>query len=751
MNQFHRIIRWAWSILVVCTLAFAMSGCEGDDGATGPAGADGSDGAPGAPGAPGDPGDPGPPGPGAAIIPLESCAVCHDDDSFASAPAAHALDPIEFVSNIAIAVVPDTDDLEVSFELARDGALMAGYDTIQRGYRTDGDTRTEIVDTLSALTDNDDGSYSFIIPDGNLAAGNNRYLFRVAMGDDRETRVYFYKDFPASPFEGPVAVTAEACTNCHGPEGIGVHGGYFQAEDGGEPCLTCHGTDYLTLGDATHQYHSSIWVGRSGEVEHITYPTYMTNCSVCHADEDALNAVNAMPVSGDGCLSCHGSMDNESWDFSTQAFHLDIDDPSLVDCTQCHDVPLNGGFARATVAEFHNGATTERGGIIWDGIDTSVTEGAKFDWQITGVDDDGVNLAISWQASYEGVPVDPCNDTLGPGAPTFHAAGDGNLSMLRNYAQGDDFILGMSTSAPGQALSVNVTVDNTVCANGIATTTIPVDDVDAERGIVALQGKPRTVSPDGAAVGQRVRAKTPTYEWMVGDGAAPVALRRDIVDNDQCLKCHVGSLYQHGGNRVDNAGMCILCHNSASNEKNVRVSTMGIDPADTYDGREGETYELKTMLHRIHSAGVEGQQPYVIYRGRGIYAFAPEGTVLPNWPGTGSQVAYGSTIDNDGNPGSFVVNHNFHAPTYPRSLNECTACHVEDLPVQPDQTQAMATTIDAGSDVWNDQIDDVLQGATTTACITCHAYPAAKGHAYQNSWDPQEFEEGRQTIIDAAK
>ena len=25
----------------------------------------------------------------------------------------------------------------------------------------------------------------------------------------------------------------------------------------------------------------------------------------------------------------------------------------------------------------------------------------------------------------------------------------------------------------------------------------------------------------------------------------------------------------------------------------------------------------------------------------------------------------------------------------------------------------------------------------------------AKGHAYQNSWEPQEFPEGRQTIIDA--
>jgi hypothetical protein len=68
---------------------------------------------------------------------------------------------------------------------------------------------------------------------------------------------------------------------------------------------------------------------------------------------------------------------------------------------------------------------------------------------------------------------------------------------------------------------------------------------------------------------------------------------------------------------------------------------------------------------------------------------------------------------------------------------------------QPDQTQAMATTREAGSEVWDDQLDDVLQGAATTACITCHSDGPAKGHAYQNSWDPQEFEEGRETIIDA--
>ena len=51
MNQFHKLLRWAWSILVVCTLAFAMGGCDGDDGAQGPAGPTGPTGPAGADGA----------------------------------------------------------------------------------------------------------------------------------------------------------------------------------------------------------------------------------------------------------------------------------------------------------------------------------------------------------------------------------------------------------------------------------------------------------------------------------------------------------------------------------------------------------------------------------------------------------------------------------------------------------------------------------------------------------------------------
>jgi hypothetical protein len=69
----------------------------------------------------------------------------------------------------------------------------------------------------------------------------------------------------------------------------------------------------------------------------------------------------------------------------------------------------------------------------------------------------------------------------------------------------------------------------------------------------------------------------------------------------------------------------------------------------------------------------------------------------------------------------------------------------------PDQTQAMATTVDAGSTAWGNQLDDTLQGAATTACVTCHSGGPAKGHAYQNSWVPQVFPEGRETIIEAVR
>jgi len=330
------------------------------------------------------------------------------------------------------------------------------------------------------------------------------------------------------------------------------------------------------------------------------------------------------------------------------------------------------------------------------------------------------------------------------------------LSMLRSYAQGDDYVLGQA-NAPGQAAAVNLSTTNTVCAGNVATTTIPVDAAipAGTRGIVALQGKPQLPVPAGMSTEHWaeplmfVRVPTPTYEFVVGTGAKATTPRREIADTGQCLKCHVGSLYQHGNTRVDNVTMCIICHNSASSDQNNRV-LMGVDASEAYDGKVGQTYELKTMLHAIHSAGT-GLAPYVVYRTRGIYAWAAEGATLPNWPADSTP-----TLVFGGDPAvpQATQAHYLNHPTYPRLWNDCAACHADGFDLIPDQDKAVATTLDAGTvdagttNVWKNQLDDTLQGASAAACTSCHQSTDARGHAYQNGWTPQTFEKGRQTIID---
>ena len=339
--------------------------------------------------------------------------------------------------------------------------------------------------------------------------------------------------------------------------------------------------------------------------------------------------------------------------------------------------------------------------------------------------------------------------------------------MLRSYAQGDDYVLGQAT-APGQASAVNLSTTNTVCAANVATTTIPVDAAipAGTRGIVALQGKPQLPVPAGMSTKHWtypllfVRVPTPTYEFIVGTGAKATTPRREIADTGQCLKCHVGSLYQHGNTRVDNVTMCIICHNSASSDQNNRVA-MGVDQSEAYDGLVGQTYELKTMLHAIHSAGT-GLATTAIYRTRGIYAWAAEGVTPPNWATTPCEKATPTTTQEyrvfGGDPALDVSCqvHNLYHPTYPRAFNDCAACHKDGFDLIPDQGKAVATTLDAGaidsgtgtSTVWKNQLDDTLQGASAAACTSCHQTTDARGHAYQNGWTPQTFENGRQTILD---
>jgi len=532
--------------------------------------------------------------------PLESCAVCHGANSLAAVADVHALPAEVDVKDVQFAT--SNGDLVISYKVTVNGAAGTGFATVLRSdYRFDGTNRSDLSDSGTPVTlaaGATAGSYTATIA-GGAAYGNSRYLIRFATSTDSATRLtgMVVGDYPAAPIDD--VLDSGACANCHGLNANGrwIHGSGYDYPLKAENCTVCHkaansaGTNvpYVMLGHSIHNSHNmpdgkfDLVLGTRTYEWETTFPTYMTNCSVCHAGTDNLAAVNAMPVSGPGCLSCHGSM--ESWDFeeSGATFHEAYNETT--DCQTCHKV---GGVAGelAAVTDFHNGLETERVGIIWNGEDQSVAEGKKFTWKIDGIVDDKTNLKISWSATYNGNAINPCNTVASATAPVIapygpNTANEGTVSVLRSYVQGDDYVLGKA-SGPGQSASVNLSTTNTVCSGTVATTTIPVDaGVPAgSRGVVALQGKWQVPVPAGFADSlhaadwpytlQFVRVPSPVSEFTVGTGLPPAATRRAIADTGACLKCHVGSLYQHGNNRVDNVNLCVMCHNSASSDQNNR-------------------------------------------------------------------------------------------------------------------------------------------------------------------------------------
>jgi OmcA/MtrC family decaheme c-type cytochrome len=533
----------------------------------------------------------------------------------------------------------------------------------------------------------------------------------------------------------------------------------------------------------------------------IGFPGFMNNCSTCHVGTQ-LTAATAAPASYALCISCH----------DTIQFFVDAGAPtapalmdhrtftSATDCSGCH----------ANVNEFHNGLMTERAGLIWNGADQSVVQGQRIAMSIDNVAVTGGNLVITWSATLDGTAVNPCNTTVTDTAPGFvgitanAATGQvaSNMSVLQAYAQANDWVNGISTvTSPGQPVSTNMTTTNTVCTGNVATTTVAAATTSWTKGVVSLQGKPQLGFSAAATTNYgphaviQVRSASPTREFVVATGNLPAASdqRRHIVDTAKCLACHLGSLYQHGGNRVDRVELCVMCHNPASSEQQNRVN-MGVTAAEAYDGKAGETYDLRTMVHAIHSAGETGE-PLAYYRSNGIYFFGARdeagNTNLPaSWPTTGGvtclnaeganvtyyevagSVANGTsdrvpTVNGDGtcntttgplSTGGVWRIHNFIPVHYPRALNDCSACHADGWePSFPDATKAVGVTFDAGAAPWYTLNDDALIGPSAASCMTCHqsgdpqTQYFLRQHAYDNGWTPSVFPNGRQTLLDAVK
>lgn len=832
-------------VAAALALALVGAGCAGSDGAQGPQGPKGDQ---------GDPGDQGPPGV-VATATTEACRGCHGQ--FAGNHALAEYDAVHVTMDPTAPVTVSGGNVVMRFNVKvngqnRDDFVWKAAFSPTRVHVEDIWWVYDVTSTAGQRKKLDDPAapdrtywWSFV------GTGNGNYVVTIdptllgtlALGGGGVQ----HPEDPGSGFmvsiknsAGSVATAVgfigarggdvvgdQACVNCHGDhvwrnavEASGADHYQVLRPQGVTPCLFCHNRADgandprmsgigVGLMSYVHGIHNSealpgggyrpYWSPNYLATISIGFPAYMNNCATCHFGSDGFGAdrlakVTSVEMSWDLCSSCHGTAKIGAAPSSHAAFNkTTCGSFTPCDCTGCH--------GSLTVNDFHDGLETERAGLIWNGADQSVVQGARFALTITNVTFDPGSpgtIGVSWTASLDGTLVDPCNTDTTTG-PVFHlAAADArtgeqasNFSILKAYGQGNDWVNGISgVSSPGQPTSVNLSAANTSCSGTTATTRVRADDLTATStfAAVSLQGKPqlRYAPAEGTtnAVIQ-VRARSPVKEFNPTGGA--VTTRRQIVSIDKCNACHLGSMYQHGGNRVDSVALCVTCHNPASTEQQVRAG-MGVTAATAYDGKAGQTYDLRTLVHALHISGETGT-PIVIYRSRGVYVFGP--TVPATWPVAGANGAvwctdaegarvlyapvYGSsnsgtsfTADGNGNcvagaastTGTWLP-HNWIPVEYPRAINACDACHANDANGRstaaslPDPKQAVAVTVDMGGTTASNQLDDVLRGPIGATCTSCHQYGSAETkffinkHTYDNGWWPTTFPNGRQTLLDA--
>ena len=766
-------------VILALMMPVMLLGCAGDDGSLGAQGVQGV------------PGPPGPPGPGGTASP-ESCAVCHS-----SVASIHAATGVVSVSGIAQALVGG--NLVVNFNIKVDGVNNDSFTPLYRGYVNFDNaalqtTPPSLITTFqrNTITSNvtlasiGAGNYTITVPAANVINDSN-YLFVLTVGGVSHSgpvlEATVNVQYGAAHLRD--LVSSDACASCHGPYPVRTEK-FPHYRVGGAECQICHSqatratafisknaagafvssdnvygtnlTEYVHGIHNSHNMPDGVYYRTTAadgaftteDRYSIGFPSNMRNCKVCHKTASQLATVAAAPVSNYLCKTCHNNWDGFVRSTGTLVFtpasgidwHRTF--PDNVDCMStagCHGV---AGARFNEASDFHNSfdSTAQGTNSFYRGTDISFDNPNQVSFNVTGVTKAGDNVTFTWAATKNGLAVNPCNTDINAG-PTFR-----NLGAYLAYAKGDDWVNENVGTSPGQPLGARnfFTSLSTTCAANVATTTglrIAAGTSYATKAVLAIGGK--ALDKGGLVPANDnaffVRVPSPTYAFSMTDGSA-VAARRNAVNTLKCLECHRGSLYQHGGDRVDNEQLCVICHNPSSNDKSVRQVTWRVVNADntvntdaTYDGKVGETYDMRTMLHSIHGVS-KRTYPWVVYRSRGIYAFPPPvyeeigGDLFERaypkptgWPAPGDNTIYGST--NGGR-----ITHNWTVVHYPKPPSECLACHNAGAYEAPDQTKAVALTVDPGTS-FPVQSDDIVIGPTAAACTACHASAPVRTHANQ--------------------
>ncbi len=753
MNRFNGFLRWAWSILLVSTMAFALGGC---DGATGPAGVAGPAGPEGPEGVPGvTPDDT------AVIIAAadaESCGTCHDgagglhqDVYNQYIDASDFVLTIDAVDSVGAGPYDVTIDFSIDYMGAAfdadpassswvDGLFFAvsHWDATAEMFQLVGGPFDPFSGITGPITNNGGGSYTLT---ASLAYDIDSWDSGAIVGNLTDNEISF-PDGPTSHFavyddqsvdaievgigsltaDFQSAANAEGCEKCHGAP-YRKHGN-VQASVPGAPdftyCKSCHYDDKVgghedwqyMVDDALNwangvdpapnaaSYAYTANVMNDTHMSHameFPYPMSMSNCNTCH--EGKLDMViSDATFTAETCKSCHVIQGNDAWP-------EDVGETLEGMYAQPHrPPPLEYLWTKAGVEGFHDASldcTLCHGPV--EGVPTFAEYHTGYDDHI--YDGTGTKFADTHTVSIDQITVDGDMMTIN------FSANDAAIvpEVLVSFYGWDskNFIVGSHERDANEACqgrSPGCKMEYTPESSGGSANPLFVEDAASVPGAWM-------VTLDMSAL---QLTKTDLIPQLILDGVikmAEITITPELeVDGDDVVLTAAtetfdlgGSMivddYFKGANATVSVEKCNACHDSL---------------ASTFHDGSGRGGDGIEACKNCHTTTFPGSHLELASRAIDSYVHA----IHSFQPFDEEDVA---AIDD---PVFNARNEQHKSHTFPYfTALACEACHVDGTYNVPDQSKSMSGVLSASWDIEDRNIGTVpesVTGPASRACGACH-------------------------------
>jgi OmcA/MtrC family decaheme c-type cytochrome len=554
----------------------------------------------------------------------------------------------------------------------------------------------------------------------------------IQMGGSREVfplvnATYdFVPDGSTVTVERDIVQTAN-CNECHNR--LRIHGSRIETKF----CVTCHNPgSWLAKG----RTFNGVTLPANETVD------FKVFIHKLHRSEDLHQLVDSgqkylgfefpFPQDIRNCTKCHTDSDSDASRNTPQGGHWNTD-PSVQACSSCHDdvyftsaggdpdrpwqtLPHPGGLVSGSGSQnaicangCHTNGLNPPGSIASSHTIPDKVWRAKFKYNIleicgVAVDSNPVctpGSTVTVKFSVE----DPTGGTHGYGAgnslyniksdPEFTSSAAAlNMDFAwatSDYNNTDNGATGSALPARAAQVNLRTSADVTDDGAGIFTLgagagiVIPdgtgLNGYSASgSGTVGMEGHPAADFNGDGTYSDRASPDSEVAFFGITD-TEPVA-RRAVVDmKTKCDNCH--DVFEfHGGNRNNNAQICVLCHNPNNTDVSQRPKTAIADPANpqpgeglpdasvTPDGKKEESIDFKRLIHAIHGNEI---------REKGIVVYG-----------------YGGSL------------HEFGEVEFPGIVSDCHTCHLDD----PADTMTLEDRSGVGGANWEQPAQNGILGST---------------------------------------